>query len=174
MHSRGNVAWCNASDVWSSRENLILNTSIILLRRIVSQSVYSYHDWMMHMIALCNQPIIDIQPTLFVSLVHTNEPVLEIVIDFAGFCCCLVLFKPLFSYWKFAQCLAIVFIWSTCLITECLYRFRWVYSEHLFSYSCFAGFFRSSYSHIFLSCCFSEHLYIVLSGFFVAGAAVLI
>ena len=44
MNSRGNVSWCNASDFWSSRENLIINTSKIILRRIVSQSVNSYHN----------------------------------------------------------------------------------------------------------------------------------
>jgi hypothetical protein len=35
---------CNASDIWSSCENLIINTSKILVRLIVSQSVNHYHD----------------------------------------------------------------------------------------------------------------------------------
>ena len=127
----------------------------------------------MHTTPLCNQPIIDIQPTCVVSLVHTNEPVLEIVIDFAVFsCCCLFLFKPLFSYWNCAQCLAVVFIWSTCLVTDCLYRFRWVFrsictdivflphfSEHLFSYIFVLSFFGAS---VLISFCLGfllpEHL----------------
>ena len=44
VNSRGNVSWCNASHVWSSCENLKINTSKITLRRIVSQSVNRYHD----------------------------------------------------------------------------------------------------------------------------------
>ena len=127
----------------------------------------------MHTTPLCNQPIIDIQPTCVVSLVHTNEPVLEIVIDFAVFsCCCLFLFNPLFSYWNCEQCLAVVFIWSTCLVTDCLYRFRWVFrsictdivflphfSEHLFSYIFVLSFFGAS---VLISFCLGfllpEHL----------------
>ena len=114
---------------------------------------------MMHTTPLCNQPIIDIQPTYVVSLVHTNEPVLEIVIDFAVFsCCCLFLFKPLFSYWNCAQCLAVVFIWSTCLVTDCLYRFRWVFRS-ICTDIVFLRVSRSICSHIFLFCRFSEHLF---------------
>jgi hypothetical protein len=44
MTSRCNVSWCNATDVWSSCRNLLIHTSKILLRRILSLSVKSYHE----------------------------------------------------------------------------------------------------------------------------------
>ena len=44
MTSRCNVLWCNATDVWSSCRNLLIHTSKILLRRILSLSVKRYHE----------------------------------------------------------------------------------------------------------------------------------
>ena len=99
--------------------------------------------------------------------------------------CCSFLLKPLFSYCKLAQCPATVFIWSTCLLTKCLYHFRWFlagvpaiiyyfyFSEHLFSFSFFLCYFGASVLISFCLCfwlpeqlfsysffwVFSEHLF---------------
>ena len=168
MNSRGNASLCNASDVWSSCENLKINTSKILVRLIVSQSVNRYHDLNdVHdssMQSADNRHTTDI---FFVLLVHTNEPVLEIVIDFAGFlllfCFCLALvlilevcsvqllfyLEYLSSYWMFVP-LSLCFCRIIC---SYIVFFVWVLSEHLFSYSFFLCFFSEnlfSYSICFL------------------------
>lgn len=78
-------------------------------------------------------------------------------------------FKPLFSYWKFTQYPATAFIWSTCLLTECLYLFScFFFSKYLFSYSFFLGFFGASVllqfsSVVFRSLC--THI-VFFQGFF--------
>jgi hypothetical protein len=144
-NSRGNVSWCNASDIWSSCENLKINTSKIILRRIVSQSVNRYHD------------MNDAHDSSMQSADSRHSTDMFCVASaykwtIAGNCHRLrwvffvvCFFKPLFSYWKFAQSLAVVFIWSTCLLIECLYCLCWVLlSDHLFSYIFFLFFFGAS------------------------------
>ena len=127
----------------------------------------------MHTIVLCNQPIIDIYTDIFCSFrqcMQMNQywKLSSISVGF-----CLFLLKPLFSYWKLAQCPATVFIWSTCLLTKLFVPFPLVscrctcYNFFFFFGASvliqfFSGLFRSICSHI------------VLSVFLVAGAAVLI